>query len=160
MALGQFVRLSADADLDIGIPPAATDSCNSYPVGPYGVLDLIRGPAERLDAGSLLIEGPGVNLTLNPIYTANGPFYVAPLPGPLEQGTYDAEGIGGPDVGPFGPSTVNVPALVSVSNSLPAGTQISRSQSLTISWTGGAASDLVILHGARSRFRRRFPARS
>jgi uncharacterized protein (TIGR03437 family) len=147
VALAQFVRLGADADLDIGIPPAATDSCNSYPIGPYGVLDLVRGNVERLDAGDLIIQGPGVDLTLSPIPTANGPLYIKALPGPLEQGAYDVEGLGGTEVGPFNPVTVNVPALVDVTNSLPPATQISRGAGLTISWTGGAPNDLVVIHG-------------
>lgn len=147
VALAQFVRLGADADLDVGIPPAATNSCNSYPLGPYGVLDLMRGPVELLDAGQLAIEGPGVNLILSPIQTANGPVYMGALPGPLEQGRYSAAGLGGPDVGSFGSVLLSVPPLLTVTDSLAAGAQISRSQGLTINWTGGTASDLVVIHG-------------
>jgi uncharacterized protein (TIGR03437 family) len=147
MAMAQFVRLGQDADLDIGIPPAATDSCNSYPIGPNGILDIVRGAVQRLDAGTISVTGPGVSLTLNPIQTALGPIYMAPLPGPLEQGDYGAQGTGGAAVGPFGPASVAVPPLVTVTTSLAAGTQISRAAGLTLAWTGGDPNDLVVIHG-------------
>jgi hypothetical protein len=143
----RFVRLAEGATYDIGLPPIATNSCTSYGLGPYGAADRFDGLFERLDAGNLLISGPGVTLTLEPIPTAKGPLYAARLPSPLQQGTYSATGLGGPDVGPFGPATVETPELVSVTTSLAPGTEISRGTGLTLDWTGGRTDDIVLIRG-------------
>jgi uncharacterized protein (TIGR03437 family) len=143
----RFVRLAEGATYDIGLPPIATNSCTSYGLGPYGAADRFDGLFERLDAGNLLISGPGVTLTLEPIPTAKGPLYAARLPSPLQQGTYSATGLGGPDVGPFGPATVETPELVSVTTSLAPGTEISRSTGLTLDWTGDRTDDIVLIRG-------------
>ncbi|MBI1357795.1 MAG: hypothetical protein GC160_25955 [Acidobacteria bacterium] len=147
MALAQFVRLAEDASLDIGVPPAATDSCNSYPIGPNGIADIVRGAVQRLDAGTIDVTGPGVSLTLTPIQTALGPLYMAPLPAAIEQGDYATQGMGGAEVGAFGPATMTVSPPVTVTTSLAAGTQVSRAAGLTLSWTGGDPNDLVVIHG-------------
>ncbi len=143
----RFVRLAEGASFDIGVPPTAPDSCQSYGLGPNGAADLFGGPVERLDAGNLLLSGPGVSLTLEPRQTALGPVYIAQLPAPLEQGTYMTSGLGGSEVGAFGPVVLDVPQLVSLTTSLPAGTQVSRSAGLTLEWTGGSAADIVLIHG-------------
>jgi uncharacterized protein (TIGR03437 family) len=143
----RFVRLAEGATADFGIPPAVSNSCVSYGLGPYGMPDTFAGLVERLDAGDLVIGGPGVSLTLEPQQTALGPVYVASLPTPLQEGAYMATGMGGPDVGAFGPVTVDVPQLVAVTTSLPAGTEVSRSAGLTLEWTGGRTNDVVLIHG-------------
>ncbi|MEZ5365222.1 MAG: hypothetical protein R2748_23560 [Bryobacterales bacterium] len=143
----RFVRLAEDASVDIGIPPAATDSCNAYPVGPNETPDLFRGTVQRLDAGALTIGGPGVAMTLTPTLTANGPLYVAALPAALSAGDWSAAGAGGIDVGPFGTVMVNVPQLVTMTTDLSAGTTVSRAAGMTLNWTGGTADDIVVIHG-------------
>ena len=72
--------------------------------------------------------------------------YASPLP-PLEQGQYSANGVGGTEVGPFGPVQLTVPPLVTVTTSLAPGTTVSRQQPLTLAWTGGNQDDLVVIHG-------------
>lgn len=143
----RFVRLAEGATYDVGLPPVATNSCVSHGLGPYGVSDIFNGAVERLDAGNLLISGPGVALTLSPIPTAKGPLYAAKLPAPLQEGTYSATGLGGPDVGPFGPATVQTPELVAVTTTLEPGTEISKAAGLTINWTGGRTQDIVLIRG-------------
>ncbi len=143
----RFIRLAEGATYDVGLPPVATNSCVSHGLGPYGVSDIFNGAVERLDAGNLLISGPGVTLTLQPIATAKGPLYAARLPAPLQQGTYSATGLGGLDVGPFGPAMLETPELVTVTTNLEPGTQISRAAGLTINWTGGRAQDIVLIRG-------------
>ncbi len=117
----RFVRLDEGATFDIGVPPVAPDACITYSLGPGGLADLFSGPVELLDAGNLLISGPGVTLTLEPQTTARGPVLIAQLPSPLRQGAYMATGMGGAEVGAFGPVTLNVPELISLITSLPSG---------------------------------------
>ena len=143
----RFVRLAGSSNLDIGIPPAPSNSCNSYFLGPFGNADLFAGPAEFLNAGGLTLNGPGVQLTLGPEPVGIGTLYVSSLPTPLTQGQYTANGLGGPDVGAFGPVNLNVPALLNITTSLAPGTVLSRQNPFTLNWTGGNTNDIVVIHG-------------
>lgn len=143
----RFVQLPEEAAMDIGVPPAAADSCNSYALGPNEMPDVFRGTAVHLDAGDLTISGPGVNMTVSPSFTANGALYVAALPAPLSAGTWGAAGAGGADVGAFAESALEVPPLVMMTTELAPGTEISRATGLTLNWTGGGATDVVMIHG-------------
>ena len=143
----RFVRLPEGAAMDIGIPPIGVDSCNSYALGPNEMPDVFRGTAVHLDAGDLTITGPAVSMTVAPSLTANGPLYVAALPAPLSQGVWSAAGMGGADVGAFAESLVEIPPLVTMTTELEPGTQISRTTGLTLNWTGGGATDVVVIHG-------------
>jgi uncharacterized protein (TIGR03437 family) len=142
----RFVRLTSTAQMDIGIPPAPSNSCEAHFLGPHGNPDLFTGPVQFLNAGSLTITGPGVGLTLLPERVGAGVLYASPLP-PLEQGRYFASGDGGTEVGPFGPVQLTVPPLVAVTSTLAPGTTISRQQPLTLTWNGGNQNDLVVIHG-------------
>jgi len=143
----RFVRLAAEAGMDIGIPPAATDSCTSYFQGPYGNADLFRGAIQLLDAGTLTLAGPGLNLTLFPEPAGAGVLYSSALPGPLEQGDYSVAGAGGADVGAFGPAELDIPSLLDVTTNLAPGTVVSRAAGLQLVWVGGNADDIVVIHG-------------
>lgn len=143
----RFVRLASDAEMDVMIPPAASDSCSSFFQPRNEIADMFWGPMEFLDAGELTLQGPGVSLTLGEIEVGAGTLYAEALPTPLEQGTYTVAGQGGSDVGVFGPVDLTVPALLTVTTSLEAGTTVSRADGLTLSWTGGAADDVVVIHG-------------
>ena len=143
----RFVRLSADAVMDISIPPAASDSCSSF-FQPQGeIADMFRGPVEFLDAGELTLGGPGVSLALNGIEMGRGTFYAGALPTPLEQGTYTVAGQGGADVGMFGPVDLALPPLLTVTTSLGAGTAVNRGDGLMLNWSGGSPDDVVVIHG-------------
>jgi hypothetical protein len=133
--------------MDIGIPPAPSNSCEAHFLGPHGNPDLFIGPVQFLNAGNLTISGPGGSLTLLPERVGAGVLYAAPLLPPLEQGRYFARGEGGTDVGAFGPVQLTVPPLVTVTTSLAPGTTISRGQPLPLTWTGGNPNDLVVIHG-------------
>jgi hypothetical protein len=143
----RFVRLSSDASLDIGIPPAASDSCSSYFQAPRNNAGLFAGPAQLLDAGNLDLTGPGISMTLAPVSSGLGVLYAAALAAPLEQGAYSVSGGGGPDVSNFGPVEITVPPLVSVTTTLAPGTEVSRAAGLEITWGGGDPDDLVLIHG-------------
>lgn len=143
----RFVRLPEGAMMDIGIPPVAADSCNSYALGPNEMPDMFRGTAVHLDAGDLTIGGPGVAMSVSPTVTANGPLYVAALPAPLSAGTWGVGGMGGADVGPFESRTLEIPPLVTMTTNLAPGTEIGRAAGLSLNWTGGGATDIVVIHG-------------
>lgn len=108
---------------------------------------MFRGPVGFLDAGQLTLQGPGTSLLLNGVEMGAGTLYATALPTPLEQGSYTVAGQGGADVGPFGPVDLTVPALLTVTTSLESGAVISRSDGLSINWSGGDPGDLVLIHG-------------
>jgi uncharacterized protein (TIGR03437 family) len=146
----RFVRLAADAGADIGIPPAATNSCNVYSQGPGANSDLFFGAVELLDAGTLMLTGPGVSMTVSPEAVNSGVLYAANLPGPLQQGTYLVSGAGGSAIGAFGPVDLDVSSQLDVTTSLEPGTTISRAAGLTIDWDDAAGNnpgEIVLIHG-------------
>jgi len=143
----RFVRLASGAEMDIVMPPAASDSCSSFLQPQEEIADMFWGPMEFLDAGELTLQGPGVSLTLGETHTGPGMLYAAALPTPLEQGNYTVAGQGGFDVGMFGPVDLAVPPLLMVATSLEAGTVVSRAGGLMLNWSGGNPDDLVVIHG-------------
>ncbi len=147
VATARFVRLSANAQMDIGIPPATSGSCNSHFQMAAETADMFLGPVQFLDAGPLTLSGPGVNLALEPRAVAAGALYAAALPNALEMGAYSVSGAGGADVGAFGPVEMQVPALLELTSSLEAGTEVSREQPFTLTWVGGNPDDIVLIHG-------------
>jgi hypothetical protein len=144
----RFVRLASNAHIDIGIPPAPSNACNMYFHGPFANADLFAGPLQLLNAGELTLTGPsGLQLTLAPEPVGTGPLYVAALPNALTSGQYTVSGSGGADVGPFGPVNLNVPALLNVTSNLAPGTVFSRQSGITLMWSGGNPTDIVIIRG-------------
>ena len=106
-----------------------------------------------LDAGALTLNGP--NVTNKALTNANNVYSlslspVPPTPGAMpvvSSGTYTLSGGGGADVGHFTASiTVNSP--LSITGGLPA--TVNRSQDLTLNWTGGNSTDVVIIAGTSS----------
>jgi hypothetical protein len=143
----RFVRLAEGAHPDIGVPPAVSGTCSSYLQPPHEIDDLFMGPVALLDAGDLGLTGPGLDLNLPPLQMGGGVVYAASLPSPVEQGVYSVNGVGGADVGPFGPVDLAVPSRLTMTSSLEAGTEVSRGGSLTLTWAGGDAMDIVFIHG-------------
>lgn len=141
----RFVRFGR---ADVGIPPAATDSCLVYSQGAFANPDLFLGAAELMDAGVLSLTTPRSSLQVLPDAVAGmGVLYVEPLPEPLMSGVYTVRGSGGADVGPFGPIALQVPSLITVTNNYTNGTVLSRSNPLLVNWTGGAHPDVVVIYG-------------
>lgn len=97
-----------------------------------------------LDAGtSIQLNAPGGNQALT---TGNGPGYGGKLPlGPLAQGAYTFTGTGGNDIGKF-TASVNVQGALSVTNSA-ALNNVTRSQGVTVTWSGGFAGGDVQVSG-------------
>lgn len=135
-----------------GIPAITSGTCNltQLPLPPAGQAAVGVGIA--LDAGALTLTGPNISSTP---YTDTSNVYYASLGSqgggqassgaPLASGTYTINAAGGSGVGKFSTSmTLGTP--FSVTGGLP--TVVNRSSGLTLNWTGGNASDIVIISGS------------
>jgi uncharacterized protein (TIGR03437 family) len=114
------------------------------------------GTVTYLDAGQVTLTGPtGSNLT-NTALTETGNVYsltigeegltgVPGLPnGVIVGGTYSLSGAGGKGVGPF-KTQINLGSPLTITAGLPA--SVTRSQGLTVNWTGGNSTDVVEIVG-------------
>lgn len=106
----------------------------------------------RLAAGPEIgITGPNgiAALPLFKLGEYHGPLGPAGLTGStyLSPGTYTATGAGGADVGAFTASLM-IPDPLTWTNQSSFSNSISRSQNLTINWTGGGANDYVAIVGS------------
>jgi len=111
-----------------------------------------------LDAGTVTLTGPsGTNLT-NQVITESANAYSYSIGtegisipgfggnGSILPGTYTLNGAGGTDVGSFNNVSITVGPAFTLSPALP--TTVTESAGLTLSWTGGNASDQVLIIGA------------
>jgi uncharacterized protein (TIGR03437 family) len=98
----------------------------------------------QLDAGTLKISGPGLSSTIAVIAGATGPDYSSSPPNGtlVNGGTYTLTGSGGTQVGPFTASTT-MPTSFTVTN-LSSLSTVSRSQPLTVNWTGTGFDQVII----------------
>ncbi len=99
-------------------------------------------PDSTLDAGTLSISGPGASLTLTKSATPLGAFYNSSLASITDGGTYTLTATGGTQVGPF-TIAAKFPDSFTVTN-LSSLAAISRSQPLTINWTGSGFDTVEI----------------
>jgi uncharacterized protein (TIGR03437 family) len=112
------------------------------------------GHSTAFDAGTVTLTGPsGTNLNNQQLSeTSNAYYYLftegtstpGQPSGSILAGTYNVTGSGGNDVGPFSTSITIGPPLT-LNNPLP--TTVTESAGLTIKWTGGIASDAVLING-------------
>jgi len=136
---------------------AANGSCQVSPLS-NTTASILGGGGIALDAGQITLSGPsGSNLT-NQTLTQTNNFYSAilgeeglstSLPGigngVLVPGTYTLNGVGGKDVGKFTASlTLGTP--LTVTGGLPS--TVTRSSGLTLNWTGGNSTDVVVIFGS------------
>uniref|UniRef100_Q027H3 Uncharacterized protein n=1 Tax=Solibacter usitatus (strain Ellin6076) TaxID=234267 RepID=Q027H3_SOLUE len=116
------------------------------------------GSLTYLDAGNVTVTGPaGSSLTNTPLNKSTDFSYSLSstegfaIPGQasfsLPAGTYSLAGAGGNDVGTFNTS-ISVGSPLAVTGGLPS--SVTRSNALTLNWTGGNASDLVEIVGGSS----------
>ena len=117
----------------------------------------ISGNGTGLDAGAVTLTGPSGSNISNLALTETLNYYNVTigeegLPagtpgvgnGTIVAGTYTLNGAGGKDVGKFSASlTLGTP--LSITGGLPSA--ITRSAGLTLNWTGGNATDLVLIFG-------------
>jgi uncharacterized protein (TIGR03437 family) len=113
------------------------------------------GHVTDLDAGTVTLTGPaGTNLnkqalteisnTYSLVIGTEGITIPGQLNGSILPGTYTLTGAGGNDVGPFSTS-ITIGSPLNVNPALP--TTVTESAGLTISWTGGLATDIVEILG-------------
>ena len=112
------------------------------------------GHSTAFDAGTVTLTGPsGTNLNKQQLAETSNVYYYqftegTSFPGQpsgsILAGTYNVTGSGGNDVGPFSTSITIGPPLA-LNNPLP--TTVTESAGLTLKWTGGIASDAVLISG-------------
>src|SRR5262249_32618563 len=105
-----------------------------------------------LDTGAITLTGPnGLDVTLGPQLGIKGAFFsqLSDSAIPSTGGSFTFKGSGGADVGSF-TSTLNLSnPLINWTNQS-AVTNIDRSSSLTITWTGGNPGSYVFVSGTSS----------
>jgi uncharacterized protein (TIGR03437 family) len=113
------------------------------------------GTVTSLDAGKVTLNGPsGSNITNQVLTETNNTYFsllgVTGLPGAsatIVSGTYTLNGAGGKDVGSF-QTSIAASSPLTITGGLPA--SVTESAGLTLNWTGGNASDVVIIAGTSS----------
>jgi uncharacterized protein (TIGR03437 family) len=121
------------------------------------------GTVTNLDAGSITLNGPSGSSITNLAFkqdpasnaylltlASEGLPSIPGVPagvGTIVAGTYTVSGAGGKDVGKFSAS-LNVGAPLTITGGLPS--TVTRSAGLTLNWTGGLSSDLVVISGGSS----------
>jgi hypothetical protein len=136
-----------------GFPPAQA-GCYIYVVSNNSSSSPTPGAATvagstGLDAGTITIKTPSsgtVTLTENP----TGSYTTTSFPA-ITTGAYSASGSGGKDVGAFGPVTLNIPALMNVTNPGFTGTTFSQSNNLSPTLTcPDPAGEIAVLVGSQN----------
>jgi uncharacterized protein (TIGR03437 family) len=101
-----------------------------------------------LDGGKLTLTGPGVgSLTLTPsVQNGRTTYQITPPGGALQGGTYQVQGLGGSQVGPF-VAGGQIPAPITVTTKLPAGSALTPDANFnyTFAWTGGEDESVVTI---------------
>lgn len=144
---------------------AATNSCQFIPLAVSTTTSttssspIPTGSATFLDAGKVTLTGPGGSGISGLPFTETANSYslsistqisgLPTIPGMQNNGTiiagqYTLTGSGGKDVGPFS-GLVNLGSPLTITGGLP--TTVNRGAGLTLKWTGGNSSDLVIIEG-------------
>ncbi len=144
---------------------AATNACQFIPLATStntstsSSSPIPTGTATFLDAGKVTLTGPsGSGISGLPFTETANAYSVSistqisglpTIPGMQNNGTiiggqYTLTGSGGKDVGPF-TGLVNLGSPLTITGGLP--TTVNRGAGLTLKWTGGNSSDLVIIEG-------------
>lgn len=121
---------------------------------------LVGGGGKNLDAGAISLTGPSgsgiANLPLTETSNSYSVSIATELAGivnlPAQQnngtviaGTYTLKGAGGKDVGAFNASMM-LGSPLTITGGLPA--SVTRNAGLTLNWTGGNATDVVVIAGS------------
>ena len=126
-------------------------TCTVLQITPTTVPAIIPSTSTDLDAGRITLSGPsGSNLTNAALAENNGIYQLAingqgsGANGNIVPGTYTLNAVGGTGVGQFS-ATLTLGAPLTVTGGLPS--TVNRSQGLTLNWTGGNSSDVVVIEG-------------
>jgi uncharacterized protein (TIGR03437 family) len=106
------------------------------------------GTSTGLNAGTIMVTGPGGASTLSQVPQSVGFYYSQLASGfiPMSGGTFAFHGAGGTNVGMFDTSVVFPTPLLTWTNQAAAAT-IARSTGVQVTWTGGAPSTFVTING-------------
>ncbi len=168
-----FGSISGAFDRFTGFQLSAATSSGTYSVSTSGscTVTTTTGSSSAvstptpigLDAGKITVTGPSASGLTNQLLTqttttVNGVPRITysvslagslPIPGSVNgnivAGTYNLNGAGGKDVGPFNAS-VTIGAPIVVTGGLPS--TVNRSQGLPLAWTGGNANDILEIVGS------------
>ena len=105
---------------------------------------LLLGRAARVSALPFYGNFNAYSLSISRRFPASPLFRACRTMGTIIGGQYTLTGSGGKDVGPF-TGLVNLGSPLTITGGLPS--TVNRSAGLTLSWTGGNSSDLVIIEG-------------
>lgn len=122
-------------------------ACAVTQIQPNQIATVAPGFGAALDAGTVTLTGPGSSNITNQAFLEGSDVYNLPFlsgKGSLTAGTYTLTGSGGASVGPFS-ATVTLGAPFNITGGLPA--EVNRGSGLTLSWTGGNSSDVVVISG-------------
>jgi uncharacterized protein (TIGR03437 family) len=134
------------------------NACQVYSVGSNANQSLVVG-GRNLDAGQVTLTGPAAaNITSLPLTEDSTNAYSASiateipgvsLPGQtgatVVAGTYTLKGFGGTDVGAF-TAQMGLSTPLTITGGLPS--TVTRANGLTLSWTGGNSTDVVLIVGS------------
>jgi uncharacterized protein (TIGR03437 family) len=130
---------------------ATPGPCTVIQITPGTVPAILPSTSTNLDAGRITLSGPsGSNLTNAGLAENSGIYQLAingqgsGMNGNIVPGTYTLNAEGGTGVGPFS-ATLILGAPLTLAAALPS--TVTRSQGLTINWTGGNTSDVVTVAG-------------
>jgi uncharacterized protein (TIGR03437 family) len=103
-----------------------------------------------LAAGTIHLQGPGVDANLSMTLGIKGAYNLSLAPGsiPAGGGTYTFQGSGGADVGAFTKAVTFAPLMVWTNPGVAA--SIDRTKGLTVTWMGGNPGTYVYISGASS----------
>ena len=143
---------SGSASADFSKVSGLAGAGGLYTLGDCAVAQAIQGAGTGatitgLNAGTVSVSGPAGTLALPAVPSLPGDYSAVTPTGfmPASGGTFTFTGTGGADVGPF-------TASVSYSNppvwtNMNADTTVTRSQGVTITWTGGFANGYILITG-------------
>jgi uncharacterized protein (TIGR03437 family) len=149
---GEFVRFTIPA----GVQPFFVSYVDSPASGTCQVFNNLNGqppaplvPVAGLDVGpQIMVQGPGGNKnvagsggTYRATISANGSY--------LSAGNYTVSAPGGADVPKFSAQFTipTMPTMTSPTPDAPNPTTVTRSNGLTVTWTGGQANEIIQLEG-------------
>lgn len=132
----------------------SSSSGTAYSIGSCYVTEVVSSSGggtvttTGLDAGTVSLTGPEGSYTLMKLANETGSYYDL-LPSnaiPTSGGAFTFNGSGGKDVGSF-KATVNLPNPILQWTNQSAAATITRTQGVTVNWTGGGPGTYVIISG-------------
>jgi uncharacterized protein (TIGR03437 family) len=139
-AFGQFLQSAVPTGLGGGI---SISGCSLTPIIPISVPPT---PSMGLDAGTITVTGPDGSAVTLTTFPGSGTYNADLSSVPSAGGAYVFSASGGAQVGAF-TATVSLPNPPLVWTNPDAAATITRSQGLSVTWSGGKPGSFVIVSG-------------